>query len=192
MGIIKRPTADFAIISLEDEALLDCSHEQIHEYSQTRNIEVLEIDKLPIKPTIFWSSPLKPKYDHLLKREDLTHAECFAVFRYNVNKIENGPRHDDGTEIGFKTTHNERVVKANVQNVVPPLVIREIAEVIVEAASKDGDSLPFEPPPGSLLSWSQRISHRAMYARSTETAKQTSSASETTQIQDTSPKPSSS
>ncbi|MCP4640603.1 MAG: hypothetical protein GY851_09230 [bacterium] len=162
--LIVRPSADFRVVSMNDPALDPVPRETMYEYGNTRNIDLLKLDELPDKPTVFVCRPLQSQFEHLA--ENPTPLQRWLVFATHVRNIEEFP-----VDIKRVERNGEDVIDNDMQDVIPPEFVREIADVIIEWASADGDTLPFSPPDSAWgTQRTQRVALAAMTARMDEAA----------------------
>lgn len=161
----ERLTAKRWAVSLDDPALLPIAKdapEKLGKYARTRNIEDLggldELDKLPEPPTLFELSPMLAKYEHV--------DEPFTLVQFHVHDIKNAP----DSMCAWETSSDHRYLTEAAIKAIPRETVLELASVIRQLASYDGDSTPFTAPDG----WSGRMDRRvvlsAIAAHDKETA----------------------
>lgn len=161
MGISFTNTEEFDVISLSDSALSVVSETVVHEYSLTRDMSALPLDRLmdaADKPVVFTVEPLKVIFEGVT--DGMSTIEARAVFQNHVKAVKNVPlehrRFDERTR---------QLTKESV-NSYPIELVKEIAEVIVEAQSRvPGGDVPFTP-----TSWATRLTRNTLSERRTRLA----------------------
>ena len=156
--MLKRKLLDsVGVVSLQDGALDSVSEKILSEYQMGRDLSILEIDGLDEKPTVFWCRPLKRAYADTAQANSAT--ALFRIFCSHVWKIDNLD-----CKLKWDEKDEEPALKVDDHNweQIGPEVILEIARVIIEASSRDGDAVPFSQP-GTLLG-ERKIRSRWLHA----------------------------
>ena len=151
--LTKRTTDVKKFVYTLDPALDEVSAKKLHDYCMSRNIDDLEIEKLKEKPTVFCCKPLMRRYaNHVF---NINAEDMWAIFCTHVVDI----RNMEGLE--WKDVDGEKALAATDCNwgAIGPEVISEIVKTIIEAASRDGDLIPFTPPGTSFLDRRIRSKH---------------------------------
>ena len=168
--IIVRPTEPFRVVCLSDPALDEVPAQKMIEYGARRDISILDLDKLTQQPTVFECDPLKPEYEHLAAG-DMGPFEAWGIFSTHVRSIKPAP-----VEIKYITRQGDKVIDPDAQKLISPRVYNEVANVIIQRADSDGADVPFSVQDTSWqTARTQRAALRAMSARTTTTANETSS-----------------
>jgi hypothetical protein len=143
--IRKRISEPFDVVCVGDPALQAVDYAAMREYSMTRDVACLEIDKLPEKPTVFTCAPLLCEHEHVLGNMD--HAAMWFLFSRYVTKIKNS---DFDVDLKYVTERDKTRISDDCRKLFPIDVVAEIASVIIERASgRDGENIPFSQPDGS-------------------------------------------
>lgn len=118
-------------------------------YATTRDIKLLEDDypEVLAECTVFHVKPLLAKYEHLDPDDNPRYV--WTLFALHVERIENTGM-DDEIERMFEERNGERSLKEEARELIAPVFVRDISKYLWEAASADGDKIPFSLP-GTLL-----------------------------------------
>ena len=174
--MLKRKLLDsLGVVSLQDSALDSIDEKAINEYQLSRDLTVLELDKLEEKPTVFWCSPLKRAYADTAFAGGV--SSLFRIFCSHVHRIDNLD-----CDLKWEDKGDDRRLMVDDHNWehLGSEVIVEVAKVVIEASSRDGEHVPFSQPVTSL--GERRIRSRWLHAlkeeriaRSEKIAKETTS-----------------
>jgi hypothetical protein len=134
------------VVSMLDSALDGLKQDLLNEYQLSRDISILPLDELKDKPTLFWCKPLKQNFTDTAGYA--TPSDLWRLFCAHVTRIDNYDEslkweEKDGEQCLMNC--NENWKKFSLE------VVREIAVVIIETASRDGDLTPFTPLDTSLV-----------------------------------------
>ena len=162
--MLKRKLIDsLKVVSMMDSALDDIPERTLNEYQLSRDLDILELDKLQDKPTIFHCLPLKRNYSDTAQQGSM--SALFRIFCNHVSRIDNfeGSLHWD-----TRGDEQKLMVDDDNWNTIGAEVIAEVAKVIIEASCRDGDHVPFSQPDTS--SGERRIRSRWLHALKEESA----------------------
>jgi hypothetical protein len=170
--LTKRLNIPFDMCSMHDPAFDEMEDDKLKSYILTRDIDKLDIEDLPTKPTIFTCRPLQQEYEHLPESAITSSQEvAWKIFKTHVTEVRNFLDDNGKNIIKWKDTSNgTRVVDDSCRSDVPMGIVQEVALVITHKAVK-GDYSPFMLPQSYLRDRIRLRLHRAMTAK-TEPAKQ--------------------
>jgi hypothetical protein len=157
------------IVSLHDQALLDCDREQLEKYAETRNLDDLDLTKCKEQPTIFVASPLQAKWEYLLDGS-VGATDLWSVFRSHIIEVLNASEMIKDFNL-FEQSAGQKMMRDEArEQIFDPDTIAEVATVIIQAPSRF-DKRPFVTLDTSWLrAWARAKSLRALNAP-TEAAK---------------------
>jgi hypothetical protein len=146
------------VVSLMDGALDAIDQDKLDEYKLSRDISVLELDKLQgEKPTIFHVKSLMRHFADTAYNP--LPSDMFHVFCAHVTRIDNL---DEPLKMELKGDEKRIELCDENWDALSKEVVMEIGGVIIQMSSRDGDNIPFTPPGTS--SAERRIRSRALHA----------------------------
>jgi hypothetical protein len=127
-------------------------------YGATLNIEFLgDLDKLPVKPTVFEIMPLQSRFMNWDRGED---TDWRSVFQFHVIGIK-----DSGfdAELTYETVNgmDYKTLDDDSMDMIPDSFVKDIANMVIQLAKYDGATIPF-----SMLGTSTATLKRCRDARS--------------------------
>ena len=150
------------VVSLTDGALDALPEKQISEYTLSRDIDVLDLDSLDEKPTVFVCKPLMRNYQDTAYNP--MPSDMFRLFCAHVTRIDNA----GDMQLSWDTKGDEHSLVNSDENwqQLSKEVVMEVGGVIIQTASRDGDNVPFTPLGTSSLD--RRVRSRALHAMKAE------------------------
>jgi hypothetical protein len=146
--MIRRRISDpFDVVCIGDSALQPIDVGTMREYQMTRDIAVLDIEKLAEQPTIFRCEALRCEHEHVLN--NLSAEAMWYLFSRYVIGVKNC---DFWAEVKMESEpHGGRSrISEDSRSLFPLNVVSEVVSVVVERASgRDGVTIPFSQPDGS-------------------------------------------
>ena len=137
----------FQIVSWKDPAFDNIDDTILNQYIQTRDISILELEKLEVQPSVFECLPLQTEYEHLTQMAltDNTTAS-WRIFQTHVKSASNF-NHPNGKQIlkWKPDAKGNQIIDDECRKHVHISTYTEIPGVIVEKANK-GDYGPFVVP----------------------------------------------
>ena len=159
--MLKRKIFDsIRIVSMNDGALDSLPDDQLNEYQLSRDITLLDLESLAEKPTIFHCKPLMRNYQD--SAYNPMPSDLFRLLCAHVTRIEN---FDGPLEWDTKGEDKKLVPSDENWAQIPTDVVIEVASVIIQTSSKDGDLIPFTPQGTSSVERKVRL--RALLAMKT-------------------------
>jgi len=140
----QRLTAQFKVVSINDEATLDIKDKLMALYVQTRDFSLIEkeIEQLTTKPTVFYCEPLKAEMEYMAD-SILTNGSgaAWSIFRNHIKGADNFTRADGEPILKFD---EDGLVSSDCRDSIPRDVYQELAGVVVHKANES--TRPFMMP----------------------------------------------
>jgi len=134
----QRLAADKKVVSLYDPALQQIEQTLVLRYGLTRDYSLIEGKFVDELPAVFTLTPLKQEHEHLTESPAI-------LFQYYVKKVENVPPQ----WVAFDTApNNKQFLSDESMKCYPRDVVNEIANLVIQFASRDGEAIPFSLPDG--------------------------------------------
>lgn len=164
---INRPNQPIDVVVSTDPALDEVSYTDMAKYFNSRNLDDLPMDKLSAKPTIYHCKPLQTKYEDFA--EEPTAMQRWMIFATHCDRVSN-PWPGLAENFEKTKTHGETVLADGLREIIPRSVVKEVVDVIIQAADCDGVTLPFAQPDTSWQGGRMRRAVHLVTSVSTDTA----------------------